>query len=341
MASAMFSSLFVQVDNATKDYISDTVSNVATAFTPIANQMFTLYVILWGLAMYRGVINQPFLDAAFRLMKIALVMHFALNVTAYSGTISNNIVALPDYLMSLVSDGGSAASAKAALDGIFDKAFAAGDTIWQKAGVLNGNFGYYFLALFVYIVSLMALVYAAFLIILSKIALSIVLGLGGVFILGLMFESTKRYFESWVGQLINYSLVSTLTVAVLKLIFGIFSAMADSTAAAAAADPNAGVYTVSGLIIISIVGILVLGQVQNIAASLGGGISLATMGVASFMGRKLSNAIPSANSLRPGQIRKNLAQARANVRKDVEAIKAPVAWMKRKVGGGNSVKKAA
>ena len=54
--------------------------------------------MLWGFAMYRGLIEEPILDGAFRLMKVAFIMELAIGAGTYSSLIVSNIQALPDFL---------------------------------------------------------------------------------------------------------------------------------------------------------------------------------------------------------------------------------------------------
>ena len=52
-----------------------------------------------------------------------------------------------------------------------------------------------------YVIVGLTAVYTMFLLALSKIALSVLIALGPVFIALLFFETTKRFFESWIAQL--------------------------------------------------------------------------------------------------------------------------------------------
>jgi len=79
-------------------------------------------------------------------------------------------------------------------------------------------------------------IYAMFLLALSKIALSILLALGPLFIALLFFETTKRFFEAWVAQLANYAFVALLTVLVAALMMQVVATAAQQAAMRAAAS---------------------------------------------------------------------------------------------------------
>jgi type IV secretion system protein VirB6 len=74
-------------------------------------------------------------------------------------------------------------------------------------------------------------VYAMFLIALSSIALAVLLALGPLFIAMLLFDATKRLFAAWIAQLVNYALITVLTVMVGALLLQIVQSYATQTAA--------------------------------------------------------------------------------------------------------------
>ena len=47
----------------------------------------------------------------------------------------------------------------------------------------------------------------------------------------LFFDSTKRFFESWVAQLANYALITILAVAVAALLLNVVKSYTTATAA--------------------------------------------------------------------------------------------------------------
>src|SRR4029077_15904116 len=98
--------------------------------------------------------------------------------------------------------------------------FAGGDAanlLIQKGGILDGNFAYYLAGFGVYLIVGLTAIYTIFLLALSRIALSVLLALGPLFIGLLFFESTKRFFEAWLAQLANYAFITILTVLVAAL----------------------------------------------------------------------------------------------------------------------------
>lgn len=337
-AYAFLRNIFETVDLAVAAYIESTAENIVDALAPVANQMLTLYIILWGFAMYRGLIQEPVLDAAFRLMKVAIIMNLAISIGTYSGLIADNLYALPEYLIGLIGNGGTTADSKATLDKVFSDAMYASQSAYERADIFD-NPGAFLVAAIIWVSALLSVGYAAFLIILSKVMIAVLLGIGPMFVICLMFDSTKKFFEAWLGLALNYALISALCIAVIKFMFGMFADAAKGALDASKTD-EFGIASIASLLLMAIVSFLCLMQVQNLASSLAGGIAISTMGAVNWASHKLKSA---AGTMRPS----NMQKAFRGARQDVQALKAggrtaaaPVVWAARKMRGNtNSVSK--
>lgn len=336
-ATGFLAGIFNMVDAAVAHYISDTLPSVMAAVSPVAHQCFTLYVILWGFAMYRGLISEPIMDGAFRLMKVGLILYFATNVGEFSSQISDNLIALPDFMASVFGDGSAVSSSKNTLDNIFTACLNLGADNWQMASMTKP--GPYLYALMIWGSGLICLGYAAFLIILSKVALALVVAFGPAAILCLMFEGTKKFFEAWIGQVLNYAFVSGLSVGVIKLLFGIYLNTATG-AMAVSGTHNAGFQNFASMLLMSVICFLILMQVQTIASALAGGVSISTMGAVNWTTNKARSL---GGAMRPSSMQK----AYRGVQRDIRAVReggqklaTPVAWAARKIAGSerNSVR---
>jgi type IV secretion system protein VirB6 len=124
----------------------------------------------------------------------------------------------------------------------------------------------------------MLCVYSMFLIALSSIAATVLLAIGPLFIVMLLFDGTRRYFEAWIGQLANYALITILTVLVAALLLHVVQSYAAQTAARGAA-----LLTVDALdmVLMSTLVFLLMRQIMPIAAGLAGGVALASFGLVS------------------------------------------------------------
>ena len=100
--------------------------------------------------------------------------------------------------------------------------------LWDKGGILRGDFGFYLAGALVWCLMGVLCVYAMFLIALSSIALAVLLALGPLFVALLFFDATKRLFASWIAQLANYALITVLTVMVAALLLQVVQSYADA-----------------------------------------------------------------------------------------------------------------
>jgi type IV secretion system protein VirB6 len=121
--------------------------------------------------------------------------------------------------------------------------------------------------------------YAAFLDALARIALTVILALGPLFLVALLFDSTKRFFEAWIAQLANYGLVAILTGAVAGLLMQVVRTEAT---AMAALGTGIEIAEIIPLIVACVLILLVMRQVMPIAAGLASGVALASSGVVSM-----------------------------------------------------------
>ncbi len=169
------------------------------------------------------------------------------------------------------------------VDAIWDQGGAVAAFLWDRGGILSGDFGFYLAAAFVYLLMGAVCVYAVFLMALARIALAVLLALGPLFIVLALFDVTRRFFEAWLAQLANYALVMLLAVLTAELMLEIVQAYAEQTAALGSA-----IVTVDALnmVLVAALVLLILRQVMPIAARLSAGVSLSTFQVMSLSARR-------------------------------------------------------
>jgi type IV secretion system protein VirB6 len=150
-------------------------------------------------------------------------------------------------------------------------------------------------------------------------SLAILLAIGPIFVLLLLFEGTKRFFEAWLGQALNYVFLVVLTAAAIKLVMTIVEAylMAEVNVAL---NPTAD--KAVPCIVLCLIAALVMMQLPSIASALGGGAAISTLGVPSLA---FSKAKGTLSALRPTSLRRSLNRARSDVRIAAGAAKATAA----------------
>lgn len=256
-------------------YIGTNTAKIATLITPAIATLATVYVMVWGYLHLTGKIEEPFATGVKRIILLVVILGGALNLWLYNDLIVDTFFNSPGEL---------AAGVIGAYDsvGIIDQIiFSGGDAaslLIQKGGIFNGDFSYYLAGFCVYFIVGVTAIYAMFLLALSKIALSILLALGPFFIALLFFETTKRFFESWIAQLANYAFITLLTVMVSALMLGIVSAAAQQAAAL-----GGGISIADAVRVCMAAGLtfLIMRQVMPMAAGLASGLALSSFGLVS------------------------------------------------------------
>src|SRR6267154_1971548 len=270
-----FATFSAWLDGMLLTYIGTNTAKVGALLAPAILTLATGYVMIWGYLQLTGKIEEPVVAGLKRIILLVVILGGALNLWLYNDLIVDTVFRSPGQL---------AAGVIGAYDsvGIIDQIiFSGGDAaslLIQKGGIFNGDFSYYLAGFAVYFIVGVTAIYAMFLLALSKIALSILLALGPLFIALLFFETTKRFFEAWVAQLANYAFVALLTVLVAALMMQVVA-----TAAQQAADEGGGIRIADAVRVCMAAGLtfLVMRQVMPMAAGLATGLSLSSFGIVS------------------------------------------------------------
>jgi type IV secretion system protein VirB6 len=333
---------FTHLDGSLNTYVSDTASNIIDAITPVATTLVSIYVMLWGWSMMRGVISEPITDGVTRILRLSVITALALNIGIYNGYLSDMLWNSPEALAGFIAGGYSDSTNNMQyLDSLMGKIYDLGDAFWQKAyagsGVLGiPNIGLLLIAILIWAFGLIATGYAAFLLALAKMALAIILSVGPLFILLMVFEPTKRFFDAWIGQALNYVFLVMLTAAAIKLILTIIQIyLVSPSGVEALANPSTELALPA--IVLCLIAFLVLMQLPSTASALGGGVAIGTLGAVGWAYGKAKSGI---SAMRPTNLRREINKARSDVRIVNNAARAigstPQAVYRRITGGSRN-----
>ncbi len=253
-------------------YVSVQAVTAGRSLAPAASIFASIYVMGWGYLALTGAIAEPLIDAVRRILILAIVLGVSLHLWLYNDVLVALIVQGPKDLAATFL---GAPDPIKIIDTIWEKGGACADTLWNRGGVLSGEVGFYLAGLSVWLIVGTLCLYCAFLLSLSQIATAILLALGPLFVLACLFDRTRMLFDSWISQLINYSLVGLLVAMVAGLLLQLIATFADQTAALGSALSTVDVLD---LLLASAIAFLLLKQVLPIAAGLSRGASLSTMG---------------------------------------------------------------
>jgi type IV secretion system protein VirB6 len=115
--------------------------------------------------------------------------------------------------------------------------------------------------------------FAIFLIVLSKMFMWLLLALAPLFIILLLFGVTTRFFSGWLSALVQYFLVQVLVYAFLAFYVSLIQQTID-TLNSVANSKSATWATIGPVVLFAIIGILLLSQINNMAAAIAGGVPI-------------------------------------------------------------------
>jgi type IV secretion system protein VirB6 len=244
--------------------------------------VLTIYVALYGWAVLNAWIETTLTDAVKRVLFLVVVVTLATQWSYFSLFGYDVFTTGPAKMIAAVTHG--AVDPSALLDQVFEKGIRAGYRLMQEGGW--SDMGLVVIGAVVVAGTVITVGYSLFLIVLAKIALAILLGLAPLFLLFLLFNATRDFFAQWLRQLFNFALIPVL-------VFGVSAVMlkfVDASLTRLETATTSRLGEVTFLLLIGFILVMLLRQVMGIAAGLGGGIQLATLGMTSRLGGMFSGA---------------------------------------------------
>jgi type IV secretion system protein VirB6 len=268
-----FATFSAWLDAQLAGYIGDNTARLANLLEPAIVSLATIYCMGWGYLQLTGKIGEALIEGLRRIIVLAVVLGMSLDLWLYNSVIVDTFYNAPAQLAAAVV---GATDPVTTIDAIWNSAGSVADALFASIGKLDILGGCTILLIWVLLGALC--IYTMFLIALSKIALAVLLALGPLFIALTLFESTKRYFTAWLAQLSNYALITILTVMLGALLLHVVNSYVAQTAAL---GKGLHLMDTANMLLVSMIVFLVLRQVMPIAATLGGGAALSTLGVIS------------------------------------------------------------
>jgi type IV secretion system protein VirB6 len=290
----LFAFLGTSIDQALNTFVTTTSTAIAAGIAPIVVSGLTIWVMVYGYAVMRQEVSDPVNVFAWRAVKISIILAFALSSGIYQSEVVAAANGVTDGLTSIVAKN-KAGNIYGVLDALDKKGADIATTI-ASHGLESMPWGGY-LDLVAAAVTLTAnailLIFCGGFVLLAKVAMAIILGLGPLFIATLAFEPIKKFFDSWLSALLNYILLLVLLAMFVSLSISLCTSYIDQFAKdmdnANAMASAFGLMTLEGALLI------VLWQVPTIAASLSGGSALGGLGVGRMAGHGLVDMITRAS----------------------------------------------
>src|SRR5262249_40622206 len=184
-------------------------AQIASLLEPAIVTLGIVYVMVWGYLQLMGHIEEPFLGGVKKIITLAVILGCSLQLWLYNDVVVDTFFNAPAQVGAAVV---GALDPVAIVDQILFDGGDAANLLLEKGGLLDGNFAYYLAGIVVYLIVGLTAIYTIFLLALSRIALSVLLALGPLFIALLFFQSSKRFFEAWLAPLAHYPLLTILTL---------------------------------------------------------------------------------------------------------------------------------
>lgn len=290
------------IDAATKTYISNVVAQLARDLNATFRYLLILFFMLYGFAVWRGVIKADAIAYFWTVVKISVIYYLIFTWSVYNALIVNFLINSPDTMAGQIVGTGmvgtGATSATGVIATAYDRSLGAASIAYGAKGTIMP----FVLGSIILFSATIVLFLSILLISLSKVALAVLVALGPIAIMLLLFESTKKFFESWLQQCINFGLINLLTIMVLALTGTLYVGVIDTLNTTIDGTSTSGVplltrgkeVTLNMVIPILFVGLLIsliLKQVPAIASAIAGGVQISTLGVESAPGQAFSNIL--------------------------------------------------
>lgn len=297
MTFELFTPLFDKIDKVTTTFVTDISSKVIVAITPIVSVGLTLSFIIYGMLIIRGAINMPVMEFLKKAIQISIITTLALSTGLYQQHIAEVIRATPDELVTGLipsSSRGTEASAAAIIDQTAATSFAKAGKAFSCAGFFGSEgLTYGLFGIIITITTGIFLAIGGATLLLTKIYLAILAGLGPLFIVSLLWQPTVKFFDVWIAQVMNYILLIVLFSAVFGLSISIYGSYMEDMEFDGITNVAQGL---GGMVILSIAMIVILLQLPRLASSLAGGISLSYLHELSSIKRGVVSAYSVAAS---------------------------------------------
>ncbi|OPY76830.1 MAG: Type IV secretion system protein VirB6 [Syntrophorhabdus sp. PtaU1.Bin153] len=280
-----FESAGTSIDGALDAFVSTTSSNMITGIGGLVLAGVTLYFTVYGYMVMFGHIQEPFFEFLKKAGKILLVVSLALGVGSYQSNIVDSFRGLESGLSTIVQNG-SASNVYQILDNTLREGLLLAQKAFENANnssvmtAFGTVAGWFLTGLIISLATLMITAVAAGYIILAKVALSMLFGIGPIFIMCLLFPPVVRFFDAWAGQVITYTLVIVLMATAMAFALKIFNGTVSQIDFNAATSEAGSLNMVSAgfeLLAIVLALMIVVFQIPTIAAALGGGFGLSML----------------------------------------------------------------
>src|SRR5699024_5630809 len=199
-----------QVDTVLESAVSAPMEQLANTLAPIIVVALTLQFLAYAMALMRGHGDMSVTEFFWKAARVAIIASIAMAGGLYQTTIADVMLSLPDDMAGIVADDSSIVSQ---VDELRSKTQEATSTLEDSEGKWYPSSKNILVSLYAgYLSTMTAIIGAgvAVLLIVVKVGMALLVATGPLFIAALVFEPTKRLFDSWVSQALNFVFLALL-----------------------------------------------------------------------------------------------------------------------------------
>jgi type IV secretion system protein VirB6 len=292
-----------RLNDASESFMTDTLTNISSSMRPFAITLMLIYLSFVGVRLFFGQANIR--DVIPQMIKISVVFSIVTNPAIYNQYFGDWLWQLPEALAGLVLNGqtnNTASFLDTLLSQFYELKVVFSDIADKKSTMGIPDLDFLVSGWIVLGSGIILTMFAVLIVALSKVAIAILLSVGTIFIMMINAQSTRKFFDAWIGQIMTFSFTVMLLSAVLKLVISLLQGYLTGAVAIMAntsIDPT--IDQLVPIFMLSGVAILMLLQISNLASALGGGIAINTFGAFKESGNQLKKSLEYLKVPRAGQ----------------------------------------
>lgn len=276
MEFSLFQWIGGSVDAMLNTFITQTASNVILGFQLLVLTCVALYITTTGYAITTGAIEAPLRTFLKQCLKIIIIAAFCMTADGYMSTVVSAIQGLESGLADIMS---SPTAASTNIYQVLDKSVSSGlDVAYDMLGKAAKREFYEIGQMFWDLINALMMAIAVFLIhlpaaatiIMAKLGLGILMGIGPLFIAALMFPITAPWFDKWFQQVMGFILEIAIVMVVVTIGVALYKALFEKVIVTGADNPIASFVQIIALALIVL---FALRKTSGMGAQIAGGIS--------------------------------------------------------------------
>ena len=323
------SDILDKLDTVTQTYtFNGYAALVNSTHTPMTLAI-TAYIAFIGWMTVQGWGQLTVGQTVKHTLKIAIAYTLATEWGYFSEFIYNVLTNGPNELSTILmqASSSSSSSVNAALQDAFTQGMSIGDKIWHRGGVLTAP-SFLLAAMIIWLLNFLVCGIALLELVVAKCGLAVTLVLAPVFVLFLLWNSTKGLFEKWFSVALGFGLVPLFLTAVLLMVDQLMQMGLDTIEKADKNSATETIECISTFVLGSVASVGLLQRAASIAAHVASKFSISKFGSSISSLQVLGLNQSSENSWLE---RANTAVMKAKLEEKISKIKASLEEFKKKI----------